>query len=130
MTSHAQCAFAVDDRRSWLRRPPAPTASSSRRRRAAGTVAEGVRAVLVDVVVRDKRGQPVRDLAQSDFEIIEDGVPQKIGSFTPFFESAPAAPARARAGAARTARSRLPRRQAAAAAPTPVLWSRRSSSIG
>jgi VWFA-related protein len=46
--------------------------------------------VLVDVVVRDKRGQPVRDLSVSDFEVLEDGVPQKIGSFTPVFENAPA----------------------------------------
>src|SRR5262245_26448040 len=57
----------------------------------AGTVAEGVRAVLVDVVVRDKRGLPVRDLAETDFELLEDGVRQKIGSFTPFFEGAPPA---------------------------------------
>lgn len=56
----------------------------------AGTVTEGVRAVLVDVVVRDRRGQPVRDLSVSDFEVIEDGVPQKIGSFAPVFETAPA----------------------------------------
>jgi VWFA-related protein len=61
----------------------------------AGTVTEGVRAVLVDVVVRDKRGVPVRDLSLADFEVLEDGVPQKIGSFTPVFENppAPAAPA-------------------------------------
>ena len=51
--------------------------------RAVGTVKEGVTAVLVDVVVRDKRGQPVRDLTEADFEISEDGVAQKIGSFTP-----------------------------------------------
>lgn len=50
---------------------------------------EGVTAVLVDVVVRDKRGQPVTDLSPSDFEIVEDGSPQKIGSFTPIFANAP-----------------------------------------
>jgi len=54
----------------------------------AGPVGEAVRAVLVDIVVRDKKGQPVRDLTQADFEISEDGVPQKIGSFAPFFEEA------------------------------------------
>jgi VWFA-related protein len=59
--------------------PPAP-------QRATGTLREGVTAVLVDVIVRDKRGQPVRDLTQSDFEVLEDGVPQAIGSFTPVFE--------------------------------------------
>jgi VWFA-related protein len=60
--------------------------------RADRTLNEGVTAVLVDVVVRDKRGQPVRDLSQSDFEVLEDGVPQTIGSFTPVFPGA-AAPA-------------------------------------
>jgi VWFA-related protein len=54
--------------------------------RATGTLTGSVNAVLIDVVVRDKRGQPVHDLTQSDFEVIEDGVPQKIGAFTPVFE--------------------------------------------
>ena len=39
-------------------------------------------AVLVDVVVRDRQGRPVLDLEADDFEILEDGVPQTIGSFT------------------------------------------------
>jgi VWFA-related protein len=50
--------------------------------RAPGTIKEGVTAVLVDVVVRDRRGQPVRDLTPADFEILEDGDPQTIASFT------------------------------------------------
>ncbi len=58
--------------------PPTP-------QRAAGVLKEGVRAVLVDVVVRDRRGDPVRDLTEADFEILEDGVAQQIGSFTPVF---------------------------------------------
>jgi VWFA-related protein len=62
--------------------PPPP-------QRAQGTLAEGVTAVLVDVVVRDRTGQPVRDLTQADFEILEDGVPQAVGSFTPVFERLP-----------------------------------------
>jgi len=57
--------------------------------RAQGTIQESVRAVLVDIVVRDKRGQPVRDLTQADFEIVEDGAPQTIGSFAPVFEKGP-----------------------------------------
>jgi VWFA-related protein len=72
--------------------------------RADRTLSEGVTAVLVDVVVRDKRGQPVRDLALSDFEVIEDGVPQPIGSFSSVFDGAkpalpPAAPAPPSVGA-------------------------------
>jgi VWFA-related protein len=38
-------------------------------------------AVLLDVVVRDKKGHPVRDLTAADFEIYEDGVRQQIDSF-------------------------------------------------
>ncbi len=54
--------------------------------RAAGTLTEGVTAVLVDVVVRDRKNQPVRDLTQADFEVREDGVVQTIGSFAPVRE--------------------------------------------
>jgi VWFA-related protein len=39
-------------------------------------------AVLVDVVVRDKNGRPITDLAAGDFEIAEDGVRQTVESFT------------------------------------------------
>jgi VWFA-related protein len=61
--------------------------------RAPGTLRESVTAVLVDVVVRDKRGQPVRDLVKGDFEILEDGVRQTLDSFTPFLEgTSPAVP--------------------------------------
>jgi VWFA-related protein len=42
-----------------------------------GTAASGV---LVDVVVRDKKG-PVMDLAQDEFTVLEDGKPQQIVSF-------------------------------------------------
>jgi len=42
-----------------------------------GTATSGV---LVDVVVRDKKG-PVMDLAQDEFTVLEDGKPQQIVSF-------------------------------------------------
>jgi len=71
--------------------------------RADRTLNEGVTAVLVDIVVRDRRGQPVRDLAISDFEVLEDGVPQTIGSFSTVFSGvatpAPGTPAAAAPGA-------------------------------
>ena len=67
---------------------PAGRAQQTPPQRAAGTVKAGVTAVLVDVVVRDKRGQPVRDLQQADFEVVEDGVPQEIASFTRMFDGA------------------------------------------
>ena len=43
------------------------------------TIATGE--VLLDVVVRDKRNRFVKDLAAGDFEVSEDGVPQKVESF-------------------------------------------------
>ncbi len=47
-----------------------------------GTIQAEATAILVDVVVRDKRGQPVTDLTAADFEIYEDGVLQEIGALT------------------------------------------------
>src|SRR4029079_535426 len=38
-------------------------------------------AILVDVVVRDKKGALVTDLSTREFEIAEDGVRQTVGSF-------------------------------------------------
>jgi len=41
----------------------------------------GINYVRVDATVTDKKGQPVFDLKQSDFEVIEDGKPQTVDSF-------------------------------------------------
>ena len=49
--------------------------------------AVAVTAILVDVVVRDRAGLPVADLRPGDFEILEDGVAQELGGFTPVFRS-------------------------------------------
>src|SRR3954463_2332208 len=48
-------------------------------------------AVLVDVVVRDKKGKPVAGLTAEDFAVFEDGVPQKIISCDAAGEIAPPA---------------------------------------
>jgi VWFA-related protein len=50
-------------------------------RRASGGDSSSVTAVVVDLVVRDKKGLPVLDLTADDFEVLEDGVRQEIGSF-------------------------------------------------
>ena len=42
----------------------------------------GTTAVLVDVVVRDRRGRPVTDLTADQFEIYEDAALQTLGSFS------------------------------------------------
>jgi VWFA-related protein len=37
--------------------------------------------VKLDIVVKDKKGRPIKDLMAADFEVLEDGVNQKIESF-------------------------------------------------
>jgi VWFA-related protein len=39
-------------------------------------------AVVVDVVVRDRQGRPITDLAIKDFQLLEDGVAQEIGALS------------------------------------------------
>jgi VWFA-related protein len=70
--------------------PPGPTPSgqvgASRQppaQRAQEAEATEVTAIVVDVIVRDRNGNPVRGLTKEDFGILEDGVMQEIGSFTP-----------------------------------------------
>jgi VWFA-related protein len=45
------------------------------------TVVVGTTEVLMDAVVKDKKGAVVKDLKASDFEVLEDGVRQEIRSF-------------------------------------------------
>ena len=59
--------------------PPAPIAPAQR---AVEADATNVTAVVVDVVVRDKAGNPVAGLTADDFQIFEDGVRQDLGSLT------------------------------------------------
>jgi len=47
--------------------------------------------VIVDVVVKDKKGQPITDLKEEGIEVYEDGVRQIIASFDMF--RVPVAPA-------------------------------------
>src|SRR5215813_8804706 len=46
--------------------------------------------VRLDIVVKDKKGHAVRDLSPADFEVLEDGVSQKIQSFRFVNREAPA----------------------------------------
>ena len=52
----------------------------------------GVNLVLVDVVVRDRAGAPVKGLRLEDFELLEDGVRQVILTFAAEEITATAAP--------------------------------------
>ena len=44
-------------------------------------VSVGTVEVLLDVVVKDKRGRPVTDLSAADFEVFEEGAKQPVESF-------------------------------------------------
>ncbi len=45
------------------------------------TFRAGIDFVRVDVIVSDEQGNPIADLQQSDFEVLEDGKPQTIETF-------------------------------------------------
>jgi hypothetical protein len=51
------------------------------------TIRIGSEEVLLDIVVRDKKGRPVTDLKESEIEVYEDGVKQQITSFRPINRS-------------------------------------------
>jgi VWFA-related protein len=63
----------------------------------------GTEEVILDMIVRDKKGRPISDLKEGDIEVYEDGVKQRITSFRPINrdaappanskETAPSAPA-------------------------------------
>ena len=42
----------------------------------------GINFVRVDVIVDDKKNQPVMNLTQADFEVLEDGKPQSVEQFS------------------------------------------------
>jgi len=54
------------------------------------TFQSATRLVVLDVVVTDKHGKPVRTLSKDDFTILEDGQPQTAASFEPPDQHAPA----------------------------------------
>src|SRR5471030_1531174 len=41
----------------------------------------GINFVRVDAIITDKNGNPINDLQQADFDVVEDGKPQKIDTF-------------------------------------------------
>jgi VWFA-related protein len=73
----------------WTQTPPAPEVP---------VFGASTAAVVVDVVVRDKKGKLVRDLTAADFTVLEDGAAQSVESVRvmdngPAGEEAPAGPA-------------------------------------
>jgi VWFA-related protein len=60
----------------------------------AATIHVYSREAIVDVLVTDDKGQPVRGLTRSDFTVEEDDKPQPIRGFYEYDKSTPPAPAR------------------------------------
>ncbi|HEY7286017.1 MAG TPA: VWA domain-containing protein [Vicinamibacterales bacterium] len=58
-----------------------PTGQAGQETQQPPTFRTGINFVRVDVIISDKNGNPVGDLQQSDFDLTEDGKPQKIESF-------------------------------------------------
>jgi len=58
-----------------------PQSQAPQPNKPAATVKVTVRRVLVDVIVTNDKGEPVTGLRERDFEVLEDGKPQKISTF-------------------------------------------------
>jgi VWFA-related protein len=71
-------AFAQDAPQTQTPQPSAPTQQAQRPQYRVHVTSE---LVLVNVVVRDKKGNLVRDLKKEDFTLLEDGKRQAISSF-------------------------------------------------
>jgi VWFA-related protein len=89
------------------------------------------KAVVVDVVVTDSKGHPIRGLSQQDFQITEDKKPQDIRYYREFTESEPSAPSSSGPMSASQAGSALsvsatPQATPAAPAPSPNVFNNRA----
>ena len=58
-----------------------PTALLAQQSQTGYTFKAQTELVLVNVTVRDKNGNPVRDLKPEDFTVLEDNKPQKVATF-------------------------------------------------
>jgi len=84
-------------------------------------------AVVVDVVVRDKKGKLVRDLTAADFTVLEDGATQAVESLrvvdnAPAAEEAAAGPASPAAAPAGTAAAAAPPKVERTGAPSVIAF--------
>src|SRR5260221_915911 len=61
--------------------PLSPFAAQEPEKAGTPTIHVSTELVLVNVVARDKKGNPVRDLKQGDFTLYEDGKKQQISTF-------------------------------------------------
>ena len=60
---------------------PQPPPAAQQPQQRPPTFRSGINFVRVDVIVSDKKGNPVLDLKPEEFKVSEDGTPQKIEQF-------------------------------------------------
>jgi VWFA-related protein len=83
----------------WAQKTDDVTQHDTTRRVGAPVFRAGTEAVLLDIIVRDRKGKPVSDLAAEEIEVFEDGLKQEVRSFRRIGASMPADAAGAGAGA-------------------------------
>src|SRR5215471_12628826 len=77
------CGNALPAQEPPAQQPPPPATASARDQQPAPVVIrKETKLVLVDAVVTDKKGNYVRDLAQTDFKVLEDNKEQAINNFS------------------------------------------------
>jgi VWFA-related protein len=96
---------------------PALPAQNAQQGRSGYTFRATSELVLVNVVVRDKNGTPVKGLTRDDFTIVEDGKPQTVSTFD--YEDIPAGIAAASAAGPSQAMVLGAKPSTATAAPAP-----------
>ena len=65
----------------FAQQAPAPSLATPPEENSKDTLRVSTQRVLLDVVVTDSKGNPVRNLTEDDFQVYEDHVPQVIKSF-------------------------------------------------
>ena len=76
LPGHAQQQTGQAQGQSQPQAPPPPTGPDGQ-----PIFRAGINFVRVDVIVTDKNGNPVDNLKPEDFELVEEGKPQKIETF-------------------------------------------------
>jgi len=68
----------------FLALPPYPSGDQAQSQpdQSPNVIRSNTRLVILDVVATDNSGNPVTDLAEKDFTVLESGRPQRIGSFS------------------------------------------------